>query len=85
MGTRTCYSADMAVNVSFLEDYRDHTSYLALRTEKGLSKNPIPTRVVAPAIRLPEVERRGNVDECSEGEVVRTAEKYGEFAIAERT
>ena len=57
-------------------DFREHTSYLALRTEKGLSKNPTPTRVVAPAIRLPVVERRGNVDECSEGEVVRTAAKY---------
>lgn len=75
----------MIVIVSCLGDFREHTSYLALRTENGLSKNPIPTRVVAPAIRLPAVERRGNVDECSEGEVERTAEKYGEFAIAERT
>jgi len=60
-------------------------SYLAFRTEKGLSKNPTPTRVVAPAIRLPVVERRGSVDECSKGEAVRTAAKYGEFAIAKRT
>jgi len=64
---------------------KERTSYLALRTEKGLSKNPTPTRVVAPAIRLPAVERRGNVDECSEGELVRTVAKYGEFAIAKRT
>ena len=64
---------------------RKHTSYLALRTEKGFSKNPTPTRVVAPAMRLPVEERRGNVDECSEDEGVRTAAKYGEFIIAKRT
>ena len=84
-GTHTCYSADVISTVSCPGDFKEHTSYLALRTEKGLSKNPTPTRVVAPAIRLPVVERRGNVDECSEGEVVRTAAKYGEFAIPERT
>ena len=31
------------------------------------------------------LERRGNVDECSEGEVAQTAAKCGEFAIAKRT
>lgn len=36
-------------------------------------------------MRLPVEERRGNADECSEGEAVRTAAKYGEFAIAKRT
>jgi len=65
-------------------NFKEHTSYLALRMEKGLSKNPTPTRAVAPAIRLPVVERRGNVDECSEGEGVWTAAKYGDFAIPER-
>ena len=64
---------------------KKHTSYLALRTENGLSKNPTPTRVVAPATKLPVVERRGNVDERSEGAEVRTAAKYGEFAMAKRT
>lgn len=63
----------------------ERTSYLALRTEKGFSKNPTPTRVVAPAIKLPAVERRGSVDECSLGEVVRIEAKYGEFAMAKRT
>ena len=75
----------MIVTVSCLSNFGVHTSYRALRTENGLSKNPTPTRVVAPAIRFPVVERRGKVDECSEGEAVRTAAKYGEFAIAERT
>ena len=84
-GTRTCYSADIIITVNHPGHFRGHTSYLALRTEKGLSKNPTPTRVVAPAMRLPVEERRGSVDECSEGEALRTAAKYGEFAIAKRT
>ena len=71
--------------MSCLSDFERRTSYRALRTENGLSRNPTPTRVVAPAIRLPVVERRGKVDECSEDETVRTAAKYGEFAIVERT
>ena len=74
----------MTVTVIYPEVFREHTSYLALRMETGLSNSPIPTRAVAPEIRLPAVERRGNVDECSEGEAVRTAAKYGEFAITER-
>ena len=53
--------------------------------EKGLSRNPTPTRVVAPAIRLPVAERWGSVDECLEGDAARTAAKYGEFAIVTRT
>ena len=56
-------------------NFEERTSYLALRTENGLSKNPTPTRVVAPAMRLPVEERRGSVDECSEGDAVRTAAK----------
>lgn len=84
-GTHTYYSTDTVVTVNCLGDFEGHTSYLVLRTENGLSKNPTPTRVAAPAIRLPVVESRGSVDECSEGEAVRTAEKYGEFAIAKRT
>ena len=84
-GTHTCCSADIIIIVNHPGHLKGHTSYLALRTEKGLSKNPTPTRVVAPAMRLPVEERRGNVDECSVGEAVRTAAKYGEFAIAKRT
>ena len=75
----------MSIIVNYPGDFKNHTSYRALRTEKGLSKNPTPTRVVAPAIRLPVTERRGSVDECSEGDAVRTTAKYGEFAIAKRT
>lgn len=81
----TCYSGDIIITVNHLGHLEGRTSYLALRTEKGLSKNPTPTRVVAPAMRLPVEERRGNVDECSEGKTVRTAAKYEEFAIAKRT
>jgi len=84
-GTRTCYSADTIITVSWPDDFKEHTSYLVLRTEKGFTNNPTPTRVVAPAIRLPVLERRGNVDECSEGEVAQTEAKYGEFAITKRT
>lgn len=73
------------IKVGHPSHLREHTSYLALRTEKGLSKKPTPTRVVAPAMRLPVEERRGNVDEWSEDEAVRTVAKYGEFAIAKRT
>jgi len=75
----------MSIIVNCPGDFKSHTSYRALRTEKGLSKKPTPTRVVAPAIRLPVAERRGSVDECSEGDAVRTTAKYGEFAIAKRT
>jgi len=75
----------MSITVSCPGEFKKHTSYRALRTEKGLSKNPTPTRVVAPAIRLPAAERRGSVDECSEGDAARTTAKYGEFAIAKRT
>ena len=85
MGTHTSYSADVSIIVNCPGDFKNHTSYRALRTEKGLSKNPTPTRVVAPAIRLPTAERRGSVDECSEDDTVRTTAKYGEFAIAKRT
>ena len=85
MCTHTYYSVDVVIIMSSPGDSEEHTSYRALRTENGLSKNPTPTRVVAPAIKLPVVERRGNVDECSEGEAVWTAAKYGEFAIANRT
>ena len=73
------------ITVSDYGRFGEHTSYLALRTEKGLSKNPTPTRVVAPAMRLPAVERRGNVEECSEDKVVRPTVKYGVFAMEERT
>ena len=76
---------NLVVTVNCLGDFEGHTSYLVLRTENGLSKNPTPTRVAAPAIRLPVVERRGSVEECSEDEAVRTAVKYGEFAIEKRT
>ena len=74
-----------SISVNCPGDSKECTSYRALRTEMGLSKNPTPTLVVAPEIKLPVVESRGNLDECSEGDAARTAVKYGEFAIARRT